>query len=376
MNVLSKNHSGELQSLRGLAALTVLFHHCSFYYVYDESVKKYAEIIINAHAAVTVFFVLSGYVLCKSLNKLALTPAKIIVFYIRRVFRIYPAMYIALGLALLYALAFKEQVLPPSVSSWWSATYRSLPNLRDTLVSLTGAKTPLAVPLWTLRIELIASVLLPFLVILANRARAVTLIAAIMLVIMVFFKDGKYVQTTLLYLSGFVFGAMIVYNLPTLNRFIQPIALAGFALLWFGRLMFDAGFEEDYNNAPSVIVEGVGAMLLLWAIVCRPQTFSVLRQRALIWLGDISYSLYLVHFSILGLIAGLGTERLGLRLMTGSGELATAALMMSTFGVTLVVSYLVYQYIEIPMIAIGKMVAKRAEQHIPTSWSPIKVGVN
>lgn len=167
-----------------------------------------------------------------------------------------------------------------------------------------------------------------------------------------------------LYLSGFVFGAMIVYNLPVLKRFIPGIALTGFLLMWFGRLMFHAGFEEDYHNAPSVIVEGVGAMMLVWAIAAQPEAFALLRHRFLIWLGDISYSLYLVHLSILGLITGFGTERLGLAFMTRSGEVATIVAMAATLAVTLLISDLIYRYIELPMIAMGKTVAKMIERRI------------
>jgi len=61
-------HVPELQSIRGLAALAVLLHHCSFLFVTSSTFHFFAEALFNAHAAVVIFFVLSGYVLVRSLH--------------------------------------------------------------------------------------------------------------------------------------------------------------------------------------------------------------------------------------------------------------------------------------------------------------------
>lgn len=67
--VQGSHHAVELQSIRGLAALVVVVHHCTFYFRYDPSVKYGFEVALNAHAAVVSFFVLSGFVLTRSWGK-------------------------------------------------------------------------------------------------------------------------------------------------------------------------------------------------------------------------------------------------------------------------------------------------------------------
>ena len=76
----------ELQSLRGLAALLVAAHHCCWYYTYSPGTKRLLEILLNAHAAVVLFYVLSGYVLSLALLKAPMTVDSVLQFYIRRGF--------------------------------------------------------------------------------------------------------------------------------------------------------------------------------------------------------------------------------------------------------------------------------------------------
>ena len=55
----------ELQSLRGIAALTVAIGHALTYYY---ATSSYGSMVLNGRGAVVVFFVLSGYVLTRSLR--------------------------------------------------------------------------------------------------------------------------------------------------------------------------------------------------------------------------------------------------------------------------------------------------------------------
>ena len=103
----------ELQSLRGLAALTVMIHHCSFYYIYAPGPKKWAEVLFNAHAAVVVFYVLSGFVLYESLKASTITANAALRFYVRRLFRIYPALWLACALGVTYVALFQGHPFPP-----------------------------------------------------------------------------------------------------------------------------------------------------------------------------------------------------------------------------------------------------------------------
>jgi len=83
--VHNRDRKPELQSVRGIAALIVLIHHCTFYYTDSERVRAFSELLLNAHAAVVLFYVLSGYVLSLSLKD-NFNREHTLRFYVRRVF--------------------------------------------------------------------------------------------------------------------------------------------------------------------------------------------------------------------------------------------------------------------------------------------------
>ncbi|MCW1383265.1 acyltransferase [Novosphingobium sp. KCTC 2891] len=356
-------HSLELQSIRGIAALAVLLHHCSFYYKYDPDLKYFAEILINAHAAVVLFFVLSGYVLSTSISRSAMSASNFSGFYVRRIARIFPALYIGVAMALLYVAIFQNHPIPDIVSPWWPAEHRQFPDNRHIVLTLAGISTGLALPLWTLLIEICASALLPWLLLaLSYKKWMIWPLSAIYSAIVLYAGPGWHAVP--LYFSGFLFGTAIAISPPALKSGHILIALIGITLLWFGRLLFNASFTVDYHNAAATVCEGLGAMLFISAIVHQKDGYAILRHPALVWLGDISYSLYLVHMSILGIIAGLGTEIFRLPIMTEGGLPATLVLMPSTAAATIVLSALIYRFVELPMISVGKRLAHRVERTV------------
>jgi peptidoglycan/LPS O-acetylase OafA/YrhL len=97
----------ELQSLRGIAALTVAIGHALTYYY---ATSSYGSMVLNGRGAVVVFFVLSGYVLTRSLRSTHFDRHSVLYFYGQRAFRIYPAMWAASTLGLLYLVALHWQI--------------------------------------------------------------------------------------------------------------------------------------------------------------------------------------------------------------------------------------------------------------------------
>lgn len=92
MSKLNSGRIDSLNSLRGLAALIVLLHHC--YYMLDGSKTGELSIVrlsplrlfIAGHAAVIVFFLLSGFVLALPYRS---EQPNALCFIIRRACRIY-----------------------------------------------------------------------------------------------------------------------------------------------------------------------------------------------------------------------------------------------------------------------------------------------
>jgi peptidoglycan/LPS O-acetylase OafA/YrhL len=95
----------ELDGLRGLAALTVFFSHVIGLFPGHEAFrvqKTPLHILWDGNAAVVFFFLLSGYVLALPFvdaGRRAIRPAS---FIIKRLFRLYPAYWCGLALALVF----------------------------------------------------------------------------------------------------------------------------------------------------------------------------------------------------------------------------------------------------------------------------------
>jgi peptidoglycan/LPS O-acetylase OafA/YrhL len=95
---IPKHRYKQLDSLRGLAALTVFFGHfwgAKLKMSFFEGLSKTPfSFLLNGGAAVMFFFVLSGFVLSLPFVN-GDKPLNLAAFYIKRLLRIYPACILA-----------------------------------------------------------------------------------------------------------------------------------------------------------------------------------------------------------------------------------------------------------------------------------------
>ena len=171
MNKILKSDSSRLchlDALRGIAAVAVGYVHCACLVAVD-------HVMLNllGHAPVIFFFLLSGYVLTKSLETQAqLTPRIILQFYVKRFFRLYPAVFASLIIALilvqfLHSPQKMEGVIIPFGGIIDKAmTVRTASKFID---ELTLTKMKLIPPLWTIKAEFLGSAMLPIVLILLRK---------------------------------------------------------------------------------------------------------------------------------------------------------------------------------------------------------------
>jgi peptidoglycan/LPS O-acetylase OafA/YrhL len=358
-------YSPALQSLRGIAALVVLIHHCTFYYDYDPTLKKAAEIIFNAHAAVILFFVLSGFVLTLSLKDATPSLKSFLAFYIRRAFRIYPALWVGCALAVTYGVVFHEVALPNIVAEWWWSEHRrELPTtLGSYLLLFGGVDTRLPLPIWTLFLEIVASIGLPFVAVVVRTKPKTLLLATVILSLLVLFGPALPARK-LTFPTCFLIGAAIVPAKDWLAGVISTqrraviLMLAGFVVLWFGRLPMHADYRTSYFASSPAIVEAYGAAMLIAPVWIFDRLVPALDSKHTVALGDISYSLYLIHMPLIGLFSGFLGEIIRIKLFLESPLIATVALFVLVLPSTMFLSSLSYRYIEVPSMRAGKRLSK------------------
>lgn len=356
-------HIPELQSLRGLAATVVLLHHATRYVPVSSAVAFGLEAMLNAHAAVMIFFVMSGFVLTRSLMRQSMTLKSVSEFYGARLFRIYPALWFAGILVLLFVFTGCRDVAGDHATLWFRRLNEPAFSSYRFFGLLAGYPSSLLPPSWSITVEIVASLLIPVLVA-AVRRGIVTwfLVQGAFLAIGLIFAN----KMVLPFLWAFALGAGLVMIVEHVSRWKAPVlsAIGAVALctLWFFRLASPAWrFDANYNALAPAMVEMLAAAALLLAIIGQAPLLALLKAKWLVALGDRSYSLYLVHWVVMGVIG-----QFVLKNYVSHGGVAAWLLITFIAGMTFIASLsiaaLTYQFVELPGIALGKAIIGRLKR--------------
>ncbi len=160
----ARHHIDELQSLRGVAALIVAVSHMSSIYSLPPVVRITIDAICNAHAAIIVFFVLSGYVLTGSLLRRGLSWPSVKGFYGGRLFRLLPALWFASAVSALFLFLYPQQMIHPAITNWFMLYLPPFPRGPELILAALAIDRSLIMPVWTIFIELMGSAIMPLLV--------------------------------------------------------------------------------------------------------------------------------------------------------------------------------------------------------------------
>ena len=334
----SLRYRPDIDGLRAIAVVPVVFYHAG--------VSPFSGGFIG----VDVFFVISGYLITTLINREITDDAfSILDFYQRRARRILPALYVVvgfcaicgctfytpddlkrLGLTIIATAVFLSNVIFWLQSGYFGAQIDELPLLHT----------------WSLAVEEQFYATFPLYCWLISKLKPL----------------HRYAITLILCASSFALSAWSVRVFPSATFFLAPtrawellvgallaidflpditqvrfsfaIGFAGLimivaaALLYSGRTIFPG---------PAALVPGTGASCVIWAgRDAENPTSKLLSQRWLVFLGKISYSLYLWHFSLLAFASYLNVAKLS--------QLTTAIIL----ALSLVVSALSWRLIEQP----------------------------
>ncbi len=342
----------ELQSLRGIAAVTVMIGHCLISYG-PSSLLMGLSGLFNGRAAVVVFFVLSGYVLTRSLQKGRLDRDAILRFYVRRGFRLYPAIWVASAFGLAYLFALHWQIPPDRAGPVILHAFR--PDRFDALhivASFAGMTTFIIPQLWTIVIEIVASIAMPaiaFVVLYRRQWFACTLGLALLVS---FTLPNTYYHVTL-YLVDFIVGAgLAIPGLATRLFRNAPARLSvgiGLVMLASTRTL-----PLEYWSPAANLLELIVATLIIGVLTGANEKLHLFRAHFLGFLGDISYGIYLLHFAVLCTVVKAFTL-LEWALGVSVDIYALAVLVTCvTSAVTILLAWLSYVYVEVPGIELGR----------------------
>lgn len=371
-------------SLRGLAACTVILGHL-FYVMRDQSNVMYEQafewiqllertplgVLWKGHAAVVVFFTLSGFVLYLLLAKARLSvPA----YVAKRVVRLYVPYFAAIVLGIIGASFVTGDTLG-DFNGWigkfwsWPVTWSSVADHVWFVGQFNSDRYDFTI--WTLVHEMRISLLFPIIFIIVRRMRwwaalMPFVVASVTMVVLRqplvednadiigFATHGgltAYVLTVH-YLLAFAIGASLAHHrhvlfpayarLPGRTRVLLGIL----TLMLFahgGALFHVFGLKTMMPYDWPLMI---ASALLLLAAAAEPGFRHLLERPAYLYLGKVSYSLYLFHPLVLLAMLHLF-----------AGKLPLGWLLLLTFGLCFVVSDLAYRLIEQPALHLSRKAA-------------------
>ncbi len=322
-----------LESIRGIGALAVVFFHFLeiFFpaFLTGDPAQQHLgggiewlvystplRLLVNGPAAVTIFFVLSGYVLTYKFFNTQNTE-HLASGAIRRYFRLAPVV-LAVELLAYLCLRFSlyQYVLQmPAIThaNTWINAYNTPADLTKILSEalsgvFVGYQNQYDVPLWTMTYEFYGSLLVFSAAFIGSKMRH----RMWLFVVLVFFFRNSY-------FSDFVLG-MILSDLSQrpdqpLRRWIHPwlntiLGIAGLFLLSFptytnfaDQTIYAFMHIHALEDLLVVYYYTWGAFLVLLAVLNSEKTQEILSIRPFVFLGRISFPLYAVHWILLGSVS-------------------------------------------------------------------------
>jgi peptidoglycan/LPS O-acetylase OafA/YrhL len=328
VSVDAGNRLRSLDGLRGLAALIVVFTHLSLTLptFSDKWIAPTAvhppvgsfgwwftstplQLTLAGDEAVLVFFVLSGLVL--TLPVIRRANFDWIGYYPRRIARLWIPVAASVVLAVIW-IVLTDQTAARASSLWvdeYSIHGLSWAQVLNSFDLIFG-NISLNNPLWTIRWELLFSILLPVFVVVAIASRRLwwlVLLATIPAVLI-----GTYGHNgALMYFPVFLTGVVLAVKFREIDEWMRRHAsskrlrIGAIAVLIASLLLLDVhwtlwgllGGAPRFQTAAHSL-EFVGAFGLVFLAAFWRPVRGLLSTRFFRWLGRISFSLYLVHVPI------------------------------------------------------------------------------
>ena len=359
-----------LEAIRGIAALVVVLHHLAhtFWPVALHTTAPWRS-VFDGSFAVTLFFVLSGIVLSIAYFQRP-AAATLGTAAVRRYFRLtLPILStVLLGYVLMKVGAFANVAAADAMGrapdQWLRHFYTFRPNLWNALKeggygvyrTYDSSHSYNAV-LWTMSVELYGSFFVLALLALVGSQRRRWILYLVL---------AAFLHAQWSYTLNFLFGlALCDYYVRTRTAPIPPKfgALTGTVLLlagvfigsgvpgWFGDWI---GIEFTSRRLDC---QTFGAVLIVLVALFCPFWERVLKLRVLVWLGGISFALYLLHHLVICSV-GCGVF---VRLRDASGWSFEAAALGSTavaLVVTLAAAWGMTRTVDRWSIALGRRISR------------------
>lgn len=353
----TKGRLGYIDGLRGFLALGVfIFHYIAIYHWKVDGVWKAPDEAFIAplgQSAVAVFFMITGYLFIYRILRRG-KNIDWISLYISRVFRIYPLYLFAMAVifaTVAYQTSFTLQTgihnILLSIVSWGAFLGGDVNNYPQTKLIIAGVH-------WTLRYEALFYISLPLLAYIINSTSKIPLYLLVLAIIIFCIWPVKIAIFDTVFFAFFLIGgisaSIAVKNPNWLGKLDHPlISLA--ALLCIAIVI--GFFKTAYGPLQAILLAGFFIPVSLGNSL-----FGLLKMKGAILLGEVSYSIYLLHGAVLYYVFTIFFPDF----IKNHSFLEFLFIMPVMAVIVSLFSLLTFNIIESPMIAFGKKIALKAGQ--------------
>ncbi|WP_176550400.1 acyltransferase [Bacillus sp. AFS037270] len=363
---------GELDSIRGLAAVTVVLSHSitisglvapgtNFASIFNMIiVNSPLKILLLGHEAVILFFILSGFVLSLSYYRNA--NQTYFSYIIRRFCRIYIPYLCAILCGILMRISFSKDIFP----ELWNTHIDWGVILNHIFLLGMFNQNAFDPVVWSLVHEMRISIIFPFLILLINKFHwKVNIVFGVICSLLgislhYLFKNKLDLYTnyydSMHYILMFTVGALLAKYSLDLIKIYQTKST------WIKFLFFVSGlcfyiysravvmrFLDDSLLITLVSDWGtmIGGAIIIITSIAEKRASKILLIKPISYIGKTSYSIYLYHLIIFLTLKNLL-----------NGMLSNWLIWLLGMLFSLLVSTIMYFIIEEPSISIGKKLTK------------------
>lgn len=359
-----------LDSLRGLAAVYVIAYHLIYIPSPNLAVPAWAKLwAINGGTGVTLFFVISAFSLFYT------TPARFkqrlpwVSYAIHRLFRIAPLFYIWIVLTII-----RDHLVYHATHPWWEIAasagfvFNFIPMHQEGFVWAS----------WTIGVEMLFYVVFPFVYVrVKNATGAVALSVGLMLawmfiqVVVDYLKVSPAASASMhqwffpRYLPEFSMGAVAYFvlkdHVPRIKQDARLATALGLLLVLVGTYLYIAIMQNvgQLGLPDNRYAKAVCCFLLVIGLSLR--SLKVLVNKSTVFLGKVSYSIYLAQPTAILLLEPV-YKKVYAASPGGMGiSIAFVGCFLLTLAVVIPFAALSYYFVEKPGIKLGKRVYARVE---------------
>ncbi len=340
----------DIDGLRAVAVLTVMLFHLGTMHT------------TGGFVGVDVFFVISGYLISSIIfSEIAASRFSIAAFYERRIRRIFPALFAMFIVYTLFACVF---LLPGEMVEYAKTMMTAtISGSNFYLCVLSGYfdarnSNPL-LHTWSLAVEEQFYILFPIFLVIVRRILPRRLLSSVIVLTLVSLILSAIVvaqnPNTAFYMPytrawELMLGTLVALGVfPTLRSAWSRnlVALAGMALILYS--VFTFTLLTPFPGLSALLPCAGSAMIIGAGVSGRSIVYSVLSWRPLVFIGLISYSLYLWHWPVIMIYRmGIFDTSSWFERNFGSTFHADRFDHIVQFAISFVLAYLSWKYVELP----------------------------